>query len=362
MRGEGDALDLLLAELAARRVRLWAEDGNLRFEAPAGAFSDDLKRRVRAAKPGLLARLSPAAAPKTDPEAEAAPASPAQEAIWLDRIDRPADSTYTILAPILLPPGSDPARVERAVAILADRHDALRTVLFERGGRLCQEARESARPEFSVHDVSAAADPKAEAVRFVAAEIAHPFDPLTGPLARFRLLRLGPFGDVLVCVADHLILDGISVAILDAELRTILEDPNAARPPRLAALPCSAADFARRRIAALNGARGGGTRRLLAAAHRRPGGGSAPARRRRGRRDAGWAAHRGPPVRSDGRGDADSGDVPPGHPDRGLLRRRRRPARPPQGPTGGFRSEPPSPAGSRRNRRIWSAVSPPSCP
>jgi hypothetical protein len=75
-------------------------------------------------------------------------------------------------------------------------------------------------------------------------------------LARFRLLRLGSPGDFLICLVDHLVFDGASATILAAELKTVLEDLAAARPPRLSALPCSAAEMATRRIAALNGARG----------------------------------------------------------------------------------------------------------
>jgi amino acid adenylation domain-containing protein len=208
---------------------------------------------LREAAARLRRRTTSAALPAVAP---AAPATPAQEAIWLDRIDRPADSSYTVVFPIALPPNADSTRVERAVAILAERHDALRTVVFECDGRLGQATRESARPEFSAHDLAAAADPRDEAIRLISGDVARPFDPRTGPLARFRLLRLGSPGDFLICLVDHLVFDGASATILAAELKTVLEDLAAARPPRLSALPCSAAEMATRRIAALNGARG----------------------------------------------------------------------------------------------------------
>ncbi len=177
---------------------------------------------------------------------------------------------------------------------------------------------------------------------------------------RFRLLRLGPFGDVLVCLADHLILDGVSVAILGTELKTILENSDAARPPRLEALPCSAADFARRRIAALNGARGAEL-------------------------DAFWqpriaALAEAPPLPADGAEQAtpdgrrivvrlsEATVVAPRA--RATCRRVTRPylcaavaallARLKN--HGRVSVGTPFSDGSRRKRRIWSAVSPPSCP
>jgi len=51
-------LDALLAELTTRGVRLIADDGRLRWQAPKGAMSAELVRAVQTHKPALLARLT----------------------------------------------------------------------------------------------------------------------------------------------------------------------------------------------------------------------------------------------------------------------------------------------------------------
>lgn len=54
--------ELLLAEASARGIRLEADAGRLRFDAPRGAMTPELAERLRAMKPALLAILTAARA------------------------------------------------------------------------------------------------------------------------------------------------------------------------------------------------------------------------------------------------------------------------------------------------------------
>jgi hypothetical protein len=65
----------LLDSLTASGVRLWAEGGKLKLDAPRGVVTPELKDRLAAHKPELLAALTADACPTSrfsTPEAEAA--------------------------------------------------------------------------------------------------------------------------------------------------------------------------------------------------------------------------------------------------------------------------------------------------
>ena len=241
--------ETLLLDLATHGIRLWAEGGNLGFEAPAGAFTPDLKQRVRDAKADLLAHFAGAGTPDA---ARQYPLSPAQEAIWLARVDRPDDVTYTILLSIILPQGDDAAMVERAVRLIVDRHDALRTVFVETDGKMLQEVRPALAPDFAVHDFASFERPIDAAEPFFIREASRPFDLRAGPLARFHLVHLGADGNLLALIADHLILDGLSLAVLSTELNSVLEDLRHGRTPQLPAMTVTPGVLAARCLAALD--------------------------------------------------------------------------------------------------------------
>ncbi|MCM5558999.1 non-ribosomal peptide synthetase [Pleomorphomonas sp. JP5] len=240
------SIETLLLELSALGIRLWAEGDNLGFEAPPGAFTPDLKQRVREAKADLLAHFSADAMPALLHEL-----SPAQEAIWLARLDRPDDVAYTIIFPVPLPRVGEEV-VRQAVQYIVDRHEALRTVFTEKDGRTFQRVLPTVAPVLLLHDFTNAENPKATAELVFIREAARPFDLRNGPLVRFHLAHLGADGDQLVLAADHLILDGISCAVLSAELRAVIGDLRDGRHPALPAIAVSSGQLAQRRLDALD--------------------------------------------------------------------------------------------------------------
>lgn len=219
-------------------------DTDLPLAAPPPHPFDRVRRR------GNLPADPPAIDNSTLPAA--LPASPAQEAIWLARRDRPADAVYTIHAPIPLGKDYEPDRVRRAVALMVDRHVSLRTVFREREGHLWQLPLAAAEPEFTVFDLAGAAAPEKALGALLSREGMRPFD-LQGsePLARFLLCRHRDRGDVLVCCVDHMVFDGISAGIFGTELKAVLEAMSEGRDPALPPLPITPATWAERRRKAL---------------------------------------------------------------------------------------------------------------
>ncbi|MBN5133924.1 hypothetical protein JY420_07115, partial [Stenotrophomonas maltophilia] len=49
----------LLVEARERGIRLWADDGRLRFQAPAGTMTSEFQTRLTANKQALLDCLAP---------------------------------------------------------------------------------------------------------------------------------------------------------------------------------------------------------------------------------------------------------------------------------------------------------------
>ncbi|MDR3373579.1 MAG: condensation domain-containing protein, partial [Ancalomicrobiaceae bacterium] len=119
MSGEPNdrAVELLLSELAARDIRLYARDGRLGFDAPAGALTEPLKERVRALRAALIERLSGAVV---------VPLSSGQARMWfINRVshgsgDYTEHLAYDYAGPI------DRAVLEQALGMIVARHGTLR--------------------------------------------------------------------------------------------------------------------------------------------------------------------------------------------------------------------------------------------
>ena len=124
-------MSALLTELRRRDIALWRDGDNLRFNAPTGALTPELRAELTAHKCELLAELADAPRPRTDPAAEI-PLSFSQERLWVvDQID-PGLATYNcdlcwrIAGPLDVP------ALERSLAEIARRHEVLR-IRIERG-------------------------------------------------------------------------------------------------------------------------------------------------------------------------------------------------------------------------------------
>jgi Condensation domain len=181
-----------------------------------------------------------------------APLSPLQRRFWLaDRL-APGDSAYHVRSAVRLRGPLDPALLRRVLEAMATRHDALRTSVRSTGGEPFQVVA----PAVTVRWRRAAATEPALA-ELVTAEVREPFELADGPLWRVLLLDLAPGDHVLVLTLHHLVADGGSVAILEAETAALYRawradpgtDPGTVLPP----LTADHAGFARREAARVAG-------------------------------------------------------------------------------------------------------------
>jgi amino acid adenylation domain-containing protein len=237
----------ILAELAARGVRLWRDGDKLAYDAPKGALTPATIAELKARKPDILAALAPAAAtlPRRDPDRRP-PLSFGQQRLWfLDQLEGPS-GTYNMQTALHLSGPLDGAALQRALADIVARHEVLRTRLVEHDGAPIQVIDPPRELPLAHHALDhLPADAQAAAVRAaIRAEAARPIDLRADLMLRAALLRLGPDAHALVLTTHHIASDGWSLGILLRELSLAYAAHLRGEPPRLPDLPVQFADFA----------------------------------------------------------------------------------------------------------------------
>lgn len=111
--------------------------------------------------------------------------------------------------------------LERALACLVERHEALRTVFREGRTAPCQVVLDKVRVPLAVESCTSAPDPLAEARTRASKSVGAPFDLRTGPLLRCTLYEIGDRNHLLVLVQHHIISDYWSLGILLDDLSTL---------------------------------------------------------------------------------------------------------------------------------------------
>ena len=132
----------LLSQLRRDGVRIWLENGRLRYRAPKGVLTPERLAEIRASQheigafladaQSLASELSPIGG---DRPAGALPLSFAQERLWFLEQLGLAGASYNIASTIRLQGRLDEDALERAFAELIRRHESLRTRIATADGR-----------------------------------------------------------------------------------------------------------------------------------------------------------------------------------------------------------------------------------
>ncbi|HLL48047.1 MAG TPA: condensation domain-containing protein, partial [Longimicrobiaceae bacterium] len=194
------------------------------------------------AKRALLARLLR----QRSEQPRRAALSSGQQRLWLlDRL-RPGNAIYVISRAFRLTGALDVDALERALAEVVRRHEALRTVFAEREGEPEQVVAPAAELRLAVEELGGlpAAEREAAALRRVREESVRPFDLERGPLFRAGLLRLDAEEHVLALCMHHIVSDGWSMGVLLRELEALYGAFARGEPSPLAELPIQYADYA----------------------------------------------------------------------------------------------------------------------
>ncbi|GAA3736758.1 non-ribosomal peptide synthase/polyketide synthase [Streptomyces tremellae] len=204
----------------------------------AQALPEELREALRRRLAGRAPGGAPAAVPRAD-RTRPLPLSFAQQRLWfLDRL-HPGDARYNSAVAVRLSGTLDRTALERALAAVVARHEALRTTFEETEGRPEQTVHPAGPVPLPVRDVTA--DGRDEALL---AAYSAPFDLGAGPLLRALLLRESPTAHILLLTAHHIVTDGWSMGIVLDELCTAYEALARGGTPELPPVATQYPDFA----------------------------------------------------------------------------------------------------------------------
>jgi len=178
-------------------------------------------------------------------EEELLPLSFAQERLWvIDRL-QPGSTAYHVQLAVRLRGALDAAALHRALALLVERQETLRTRFVLRHGAPRQLVSPFAPPALPRVELAGLAPGRQEEAlrRLVEADSLHPFDLGQGPLFRATLVGLGAADHALLANLHHIVADGWSLEILLRELAALYTAVRDGRDVR-AALPALALQYA----------------------------------------------------------------------------------------------------------------------
>src|SRR6266542_1703099 len=223
----------LLCHLNGLGVRVWADKDKLRYSAPKGALTDELRSLLVAHKERLLSFLTIKPITRSS---EALPLSYAQQRLWfLDQLE-PNNSAYNVPIAVRLKGKLEVAALEASLNEIVRRHEALRTSFETIEGTPIQVLSDEVELKLEVVDLRALAAAAGEqaVLREARAEAARGFDLATGPLLRARLLQLAEREQVLLVTMHHIVSDGWSLGVLVRELAALYGAYRSGKPSPLA--------------------------------------------------------------------------------------------------------------------------------
>jgi amino acid adenylation domain-containing protein/non-ribosomal peptide synthase protein (TIGR01720 family) len=240
-----------LSYLNSLEIKLWLEEEKLKYQAPQGVMTAEIKQEIGTRKPEILAFLSREAQPSPNsPESviipvsrdEDLPLSFAQQRMWfLYQMDS-QNPAYNECPAIRLTGNLNIDILEQSLNTIIQRHEILRTTFPMVEGKPIQKIAPFLKVNLLIVELKDLPIEKVEEI--VAQELQKPFDLTQSPLLRFTLFDLGYEDYILVPVIHHIIIDGWSKGILFKELSSFYQALLSNSTASLPELTIQYADFA----------------------------------------------------------------------------------------------------------------------
>lgn len=205
-----------VSSLQSKGVQLWSQDGRLHYKAPRGVLSTPELARLRFMREQVLALLQMHSA------GSPMPLSFSQLARWNFYQCGELRSCRQMAAAVRMVGPLQPDVLERSIAAVVYRQDALRTRIVACDGTPVQEVDPPGEVNLPVQDLSALPEPVRlhEIQRVLDECILEHLDLARGPLFVAKLLRFSAREHVLVVAMEHMISDAFSLNILLREILT----------------------------------------------------------------------------------------------------------------------------------------------
>jgi hypothetical protein len=230
-----DATEALLAELAGLGIQLRLEGEALRFTAPAGALTPEIRTRLQAAKPAVTEYLRSS-------DSTLLPASLVQRRFWeLQQLD-PDWSFYNVPFLFQLQGPVDPAILRRSLDAIVMRHESLRTTLHRRDGKLMQVIAGAGAADWLEADMDGASDDDIRG--FLRQQVLRRYDLARDQILRGVLVRTGADAWLFQICLHNVVFDLSSILVILDEVSRHYTAFAAGRDPALPA-PVQYAEYVR---------------------------------------------------------------------------------------------------------------------
>ena len=239
-----------LSYLNSLDIKLWLEEEKLKYQAPQGAMTPEIKQEIGTRKPEILTFLRSATTPSKPLESvinsvartEDLPLSFAQQRMWfLYQMDQ-QNSAYNEALTIRLTGRLNIDILEQTINAIIQRHESLRTTFPMVEGKPIQKIAPSLKIKLLVINLKDISQDQID--KQIIEELQKPFDLTQSPLLRCTLFDLGYENYILVNVFHHIIIDGWSKSILFKELSKFYQALLSNSTVDLPELPIQYADFA----------------------------------------------------------------------------------------------------------------------
>ena len=239
----------LLSHLRDLDIKVWVEGERLRYNAPKGALTSELRDRLINHKAEIISFLQQASAAtkvgtvtlQPVSRTEKLPLSFAQERIWFLEYVGGKSGAYNMPLAQRLEGKLDVEILKSAIAAIIERHEALRTNFKRVRFSAAQIIHPTLEVEVPIVDLQQQPE---KLQSLLTEEIQRPFNLETGPLFRVLLLRLATEEHVLLVVTHHIISDAWSEGILMKELSLLYQALQTDKPSPLPELTIQYPDFA----------------------------------------------------------------------------------------------------------------------
>ncbi|TQV86009.1 non-ribosomal peptide synthetase [Aliikangiella coralliicola] len=247
-------INTLFKQLRAKKIKLWQENGELKFKAPKGALTGDIREQLINNKADIISFLQqlstasqiPPILPLNRSEFDQLPLSFAQERLWFINQLEPDSASYNIPGAVSIKGVLDTQHVEKALKVIIARHDNLRTVFPSENGSARQLILDELNFELKVIDLSQEESSETREERAAQAclnDAVKPFNLATGPLIRSMVIKVEPEKHLFLLNMHHIISDGWSMGVLIYEFSLILDALREGRQVNLPALPIQYVDY-----------------------------------------------------------------------------------------------------------------------
>lgn len=200
-------LEQFLQTLWVKGVRLWPQEGKLRYRGPESQLTPELLSQLQQQKAELIQHLS---------EATVGPLSYGQNGLWYIQQSAPDNAAYHLSLAFHIYSTLDCNLFQNAAQLLVNRHAALRTTFPVQEGIPVQKVHGYQPVAFQTVDAQGWSEETLLA--HLKAEHERPFDLADGPLFRVTVFARAAEDFAVLINAHHIVIDGWSTYILLEEL------------------------------------------------------------------------------------------------------------------------------------------------